>query len=170
MPTLIRSRQVANDNWRQLELAPDHRMPAIAADGDLIVPLAQWQDLREQLLARPGRCGVSLDAGDEVESLVAHLDRLSLVAVAFPRFGDGRGYSTGRLLRERYAFAGELRATGEILPDQLPLLERCGFDAFVLRDGWDAQDALRAFHDFSEAYQASVLQPLPLFRRRGLLP
>ena len=70
----------------------------------------------------------------------------------FPAFTDGRGYSTARLLRQRYGFAGELRAFGDILRDQLFELARCGFDSFVLRDDQDADDALRAFDDFSETY------------------
>jgi uncharacterized protein (DUF934 family) len=86
--------------------------------------------------------------------------------VNFPKFTDGRGYSTGRLLRERYGYRGELRAIGDIFRDQLLYLSRCGFDAFVLRPGEDPQAALAAFGDFSEAYQAAVDRPLPLFRRR----
>ena len=86
----------------------------------------------------------------------------------FPKVADGRGYSTARLLRARHGFRGELRAIGEVLRDQLPLMERCGFDAYALRADQDANDALLAFNDFSEAYQASVTQPVPLFRRRTL--
>ena len=84
----------------------------------------------------------------------------------FTSFTDGRGYSIGRLLRQRYGWRGELRAIGDVQRDQLFYLARCGFDAFALRDGEDVEVALAAFDDFSEAYQASVDQPLPLFRRR----
>jgi uncharacterized protein (DUF934 family) len=86
--------------------------------------------------------------------------------VKFPSFTDGRGYSVGRLLRERYGWTGELRAVGDIQRDQLFYLARCGFNAFALREGEDVDAALTAFADFSERYQASVDQPLPLFRRR----
>jgi len=79
---------------------------------------------------------------------------------------DGRGYSIARLLRERYGWRGELRAIGDVLRDQLFYLTRCGFDAFELRAGQDAQAALTALADFSEAYQSSVERPQPLFRRR----
>ena len=98
-----------------------------------------------------------------------------MIAVNFPQFTDGRGYSTARLLRERYGWKGELRAIGDIQRDQLYYLSRCGFDAFLLNDGLDAaqgdslrsvQNALSAFNDFSEAYQTSADQPVPLFRRR----
>ena len=88
------------------------------------------------------------------------------IAVNFPKYGDGRGYSIGRLLRERYGFKGELRAVGVVARDHLQLMAQCGFDSFLLREGEDVQDALRAFDDFSEAYQSSAAQPVPLFRRR----
>jgi uncharacterized protein (DUF934 family) len=86
--------------------------------------------------------------------------------VNFPKFNDGRGFSIGRLLRERYGFRGELRAIGDVLRDQLFFLARCGFDAFALRDDQDVDEALGAFADFSEAYQPALDQPVPLFRRR----
>ena len=89
-----------------------------------------------------------------------------VIAVNFPKFSDGRGYSIARLLRERHGYQGELRAVGDVQRDQLFYLARCGFDAFLLRDGLDAQESLSALQDFSEAYQASVERPEPLFRRR----
>jgi uncharacterized protein (DUF934 family) len=99
----------------------------------------------------------------------AFADRLAgavRVEVNFPKFTDGRGYSIARLLRERHGYRGELRAVGDIRRDQVFYLSRVGFDAFVLREGEDADQALAALGDFSEAYQASVERPLPLFRRR----
>jgi uncharacterized protein (DUF934 family) len=107
-----------------------------------------------------------LEAGDDPGALADSLDRLNVVAVRFPAFGDGRGYSIGRLLRERYGYRGELRAVGEVARDHLYLMAQCGFDAFQLRAGEDPKEALAAFNDFSEAYQASVARPRPLFRRR----
>lgn len=107
-----------------------------------------------------------LEAGDDPGALAASLGRLKVVAVNFPKFGDGRGYSIGRLLRERYGYRGELRAVGEVARDHLYFMAQCGFDAFQLRAGEDPQEALDALNDFSEAYQASVARPLPLFRRR----
>jgi len=107
-----------------------------------------------------------LEAGDDPGALAASLGRLKVVAVDFPKFGDGRGYSIARLLRERYGYRGELRAVGEVARDHLYFMAQCGFDAFELRAGEDPQQALDALNDFSEAYQASVARPLPLFRRR----
>ena len=109
---------------------------------------------------------VVLEPTDDPRSLAERLPGLKVIAVNFPKYGDGRGYSIGRLLRERYGYKGELRAIGVIARDHLQLLAQCGFDAFQLREGEDAQAALAAFGDISEAYQASAAQPVPLFRRR----
>jgi len=109
---------------------------------------------------------VRLEPADDPASVADRLDRVARIEVNFPKFGDGRGYSIARLLRERYGYKGELRAVGHITRDNLFFMESCGFDAFELREGEDAHQALAAFGDFSEAYQASVKRPLPLFRRR----
>jgi uncharacterized protein (DUF934 family) len=107
--------------------------------------------------------------GDNAVSLAAAAERigaLGIIAVNFPKYGDGRGYSIGRLLRERYGYKGELRAVGVVARDHLQQMAQCGFDSFLLREGEDPQEALAAFDDFGEAYQASAAQPQPLFRRR----
>ncbi len=109
---------------------------------------------------------VRLEPSDDPASVADRLDRVARIEVSFPKFGDGRGYSIARLLRERYAYKGELRAVGHITRDLLFFMESCGFDAFELREGEDPHEALAAFDDFSESYQASVKRPLPLFRRR----
>ena len=109
---------------------------------------------------------VVLQPGDDPRALAERLPGLKVIAVNFPKYGDGRGYSIGRLLREHYAYKGELRAVGVVARDHLRLLAQCGFDAFQLREGEDPQEALAGLDDFSEAYQASAAQPVPLFRRR----
>jgi len=162
MPKLIRNRELTVDSWLLLEGDPATAVPA----GDVIVPLAVWLGQRAALAARDGRTGVWLAPQEDPAALADDLDRLPLVAVSFPKFSDGRGFSTARLLRERYRFKGELRAVGDVLRDQLLFLARCGFDAFALRDDQDAEAALAAFDDFTEAYQGGVDQPVPLFRRR----
>lgn len=93
--------------------------------------------------------------------------KIRVIAINFPKFGDGRGYSIARLLRERYGYQGELRAVGEVARDHLHAMAQCGFDVFQLRAGEDPQEALKAFGDFSEHYQATTAQPVPLFRRRA---
>ena len=107
-----------------------------------------------------------LEPTDDPASVADRLGRVARVEVNFPKFGDGRGYSIARLLRERYGYKGELRAVGHITRDHLFFMESCGFDAFELREGEDPHEALAAFSDFSESYQASVTRPQPLFRRR----
>lgn len=166
MATLIRIRQVVEDNWRLLEAAADGALPAVPADGDVIVPLALWEQSRGALLARSGRLGVWLKSSEGPETIADDLAHFDVVAVHFPKLTDGRGYSTARQLRDRHGYRGEVRAIGDVQRDQLLYLSRCGFDAFALKEGQDAQAALGAFTDFSEAYQASVDRPQPLFRRR----
>jgi len=107
-----------------------------------------------------------LEPTDDPAVVAGAVGLAQVIAVNFPKFGDGRGYSIGRLLRERHGYKGELRAVGQITRDHLFFLESVGFDAFELREGEDAAEALAAFDDFSESYQASVTRPVPLFRRR----
>jgi uncharacterized protein (DUF934 family) len=107
-----------------------------------------------------------LEPADDPAKVAGELAGATRVEVNFPKFGDGRGFSIGRMLRERYGYKGELRAVGQITRDHLFFLESCGFDAFELREGEDAEEAVAAFADFSESYQASPARPVPLFRRR----
>src|SRR5262245_45731992 len=109
---------------------------------------------------------IRLEPADDPVKVAGALAGVARVEVNFPKFGDGRGFSIGRLLRERYGYRGELRAVGQITRDHLFFLESCGFDAFELREGEDAGEAVAAFGDFSESYQASPARPVPLFRRR----
>jgi uncharacterized protein (DUF934 family) len=166
MAVIIKGMSVVNDPWQRLEQIGDGSLPSVPATGDIIVPLALWQKRREELLGRPGRIGVWLDSHEEPAAIAEDLKLFGVVAVRFPKVGDGRGYSIACLLRERYGWRGELRAFGDIWRDQLFHLASCGFNAFALREGEDPREALAAFGDFSETYQATVRQPLPLFRRR----
>ena len=108
---------------------------------------------------------VRLEPADDPAAV--SLEGVTRVEVNFPKFGDGRGYSIARLLRERRGYRGELRAVGHITRDLLYFMERVGFDAYELREGEDPHEALASFEDFSDAYQASVARPVPLFRRRA---
>ena len=164
MATLIKHRKPAADSLQRLDrdiqrwVSPgeDGFIPDFPRGADLIVPLALWRLRRDDLLHHTGGVGVWLDAGDDPEAIALDLHRLDLVAVNFPKFSDGRGFSTARLLRERYGFEGELRAIGDVGRDQLAFLERCGFDAFQLRDGVDARRALASFDEVSVEYQADA--------------
>jgi uncharacterized protein (DUF934 family) len=163
---LIKDRKLTPDNWQLLEVGVDGATRELPAAGDVILPLSRWRASREQLAGRSGRVGVWLAGDDEPADIASDLGAFDLIAVRFASFTDGRGYSIGRLLRERYGWLGELRAIGDVQRDQLFYLARCGFNAFALREGEDVETALAAFNDFSEAYQTSVDRPIPLFRRR----
>jgi uncharacterized protein (DUF934 family) len=166
MATLIKERRIVADNWRLLSRGPQGELPEAPPQDDVIVPLALWLARREAFLAYPGKLGVWLDASEGPEAIAADLQRFAVIAVNFPKFGDGRGYSIARLLRERYGYTGELRAIGDVLHDHLHFMKQCGFDAFMLREDQDANEALTALDTFSDGYQTSVLRPVPLFRRR----
>lgn len=171
MSHLIRNRRVEQDTWlllegeRWLRAGEDGLVPDFPAGADLIVPVEVWRGRRSELIERGGRLGVLVNGHDEPKVIAEDLGHYDLIAVHIPKFPDGRAKSLARLLRERHGFHGELRATGDVLRDHLHSLERCGFDSFNLRDDQDPQEALTAFDDFTEDYQASVAH-LPLFRRR----
>jgi uncharacterized protein (DUF934 family) len=158
---VIRNRSVAADAWRFVEA-----FPSAPEEGPVVVPLAIWKEHREELLARTTPIGVWLKPEDDPAEIAPDLDRLSLVAVQFPKFTDGRGYSTAALLRTRYGYRGELRAFGDVGRDQLFYLSRCGFDSFRLADHRDPEAALASFDDFTVRYQGSVDDAVPLFRKR----
>lgn len=120
-----------------------------------------------QIVAQLSPPDLVLEPTDDPANAAGAVGAARVIAVSFPKFSDGRGYSIGRLLRERYGYKGELRAVGEVARDHLHAMEQCGFNAFQLREGEDPQEALAAFGDFSDSYQATAARPEPLFRRRG---
>ena len=167
MPKLLKDKSIVDNSWQILPKDFAGTLP----DTPCFVPLDYWL-ANKQNLQNPETIGVWLDAEQEPEALAGDIKSLQHLAVNFPTFMDGRGFSIARLIRERYQFSGELRAIGHIVPDQLFYLSRCGFDAFCL-------DALALDHDaeeshkledylatFSVTYQACVNEQQPLFRRR----
>lgn len=155
MPRIIREGCVVEDTW--LPVDPDASQTAQGR----ICSLEQWQQLSDKT-----HSAVLLEAGDTPAALLDALDEITLVVVNFPAFTDGRGFSYARELRER-GYQGELRASGHFIRDQLTYLQRCGFNAFQMSDESELEAAMASFTDFSEHYQASIDQPLPLFRRRA---
>jgi uncharacterized protein (DUF934 family) len=160
---VIRNGRVEADHWRFVDGAPSSW-----GDGPLVVPLAVWNEHRDALLARNTPTGVWLKPDDDPAAIASDLHRLAIVAVHFPKFTDGRGYSTAALLRTRHGYHGELRAFGDVGRDQLFYLSRCGFDSFRLADHRDPESALASLADFTVRYQGSVDDPVPLFRKRPL--
>ena len=169
MPRIIRNNAIVEDDWQVLTLAEGDTPESIALpDEPVLLPLAVWLARRDEIIARTPRVGVWLNSNEGPEALAGDLDRFAVIAVNFPKFVNVRGYSTAALLRQRYAYPGEVRAVGEVLHDQLYYMSRVGFDAFALRDDKSAEHALAAgFNTFSERYQGSTDQPLPAFRRRA---
>lgn len=168
MAQLIKNGAAAIDTWQTLEIPEGEAVETLALPaGDLIVPLAVWQARKAELAGRE-RLGLLLQPADKVEEVADELARFAVIAVNFPKFVDGRGYSTASLLRQRYGYSGELRAVGDVLHDQLFFMRRVGFDAFALKDGKNLDYALAAgFSAFGDAYQGSTSQPQPFFRRRA---
>lgn len=144
----------------------------IPASGKIIVPLTVWTTRKNELADRAARneVGVWLESFELLEDLIASvsdINSLPVIAINFPRFVDGRGFSLATLLRTRYGFKNELRAIGDVLRDQLYFMHRCGFDAYAIRADRSAEDALASLRDFSDPYQGAVDNPLPVWRRHA---
>lgn len=154
------------DNWVVIARPEEGEALELPQGQPALIPVDLWLDNEDQFAGRDD-VGVWFDSHDEPEMLAGKVNELPLIAVNFPRFVDGRGYSIARLLRERFGYQGELRAIGDVLLDQLQFMKRCGFDAFVLRADKDASEAARYLDFFSNTYQAATDNNLPLFRRRA---
>ena len=164
---IIKDGEITENTW--LLIAKDEQSAETFSvpSGNVIVPLNIWLAQKNQLKTR-NDVGVWLNSDETAEQLANDVKTLPLIGINFPGFMDGRAFSTARLLRERYGFTGELRATGNFIRDQLCYLRRCGVNAFAFSNTEaNLTDALKSLNDFNEYYQASVDQPVPLFRRRA---
>jgi len=168
MAQLIKNGAAAADTWKTLELAEGEAPESVTLpEGDVIFPLSVWQARKAEIAARPA-VGLLLQPGDRVEDVADDLASFAVIAVSFPKFVDGRGYSTAALLRQRYGYTGELRAVGDVLHDQLFFMRRVGFDSYALKDGKNLAYAIEAgFKPFGDAYQGATDQAKPHFRRRA---
>ena len=128
----------------------------LPASANPIVPLERFLKERETLLGRNSPFGVRLKSNDNPEELRDDIERISVVALEFPNFRDGRAFSKARALRTRLGFKGEVRAVGQFLYDQLALMMRTGFDAIEVPDGFRPEDFARAMKELSYFYQPSV--------------
>ena len=164
---IIRDRLIVEDDWVRLEDGT-----AVPATGKVIVSHVRWQLDRAALKTR-GQLGLAIPVTLDVAELKDDLASLALIALNFsfiqprPEGGrtfDGRAYSQARLLRERYGYKGEIRATGDVFRDAMFYMHRCGVNAFEPKG--DMADALNAFKDFSFGYQGAADDPTPIFRRR----
>lgn len=152
-----------HDRWRQVA-GEDAPVSTPSAARDLLLTLARWQAVRDSWPTGLNT-GVIVPNDVDIETLEADLPKLALIMLHFPKWTDGRAYSQARLLRSRYRYAGQIRATGEVLVDMLPLLARTGFDAVQLRGDQSLQAARRALDFFAGHYQGDVRQTQPWFAR-----
>lgn len=119
----------------------------------------------DAFLNQSNATAVRIEAGDDARELLPYLDRLALIEVSFPKFRDGRGYSAGRILREA-GYIGELRAEGDVLVDQIPLMRRCGFDSFAPAGPVDAAVLERALQRYDHVYQSAADAAVPVWKLR----
>jgi len=152
---------LANDAYTQV--ADDEALPP----GDVIISLARFQAEGERLLGEGRSVGVRLESGEEVEALAYDLPRISVVALEFPKYRDGRAYTNARLLRERFRFRGQVRAVGDVLREQAGFMVRCGLDAFEPADGSTPDQWERVTRRFRHVYQRAADGREPAFAERG---
>jgi uncharacterized protein (DUF934 family) len=160
---LIKNGAVVTDPY--VAVSDDAPLPAGAAP--VIVTAARFFAGTGTLLDRPAPVGVIWPNNKNVAELAPYLESLAVVALVFPNFKDGRAYSQARLLRERYGFRGELRATGQILRDQFVFLVRAGFDALDVKKGADADAFAAALARYTVFYQPTGEGRTPAARLRA---
>ena len=164
MKKLIKDGQVQTDDpWTLIE-DKECDLSAALESSPVILPLEVWLDNKEQL-PDDKQVGVWLDSDQEPDELEGALDTIPLIAINFPSFADGRGYSHARRLRLNFDYKGELRAFGDVLRDQLLFYKRCGFDSFSLRSDSDVENAIEGLQDFDVFYQDAEDQIIPPFSR-----
>ncbi len=148
---IVRGGEVVGDSW--VSIADDQPLP----DGaPAIVSLSRWQNERATLAHRNLRLGVRLRSSDAAAEIAADLVHFGIVVLEFPKFNDGRAFSAARLLRERYGFKGEIRASGHIIRDQLQFLARCGVDSLDAADDSWAEKWRIAQAEVSVVYQPAA--------------
>jgi len=158
---LLKNGEVISDPWQHVG-----GTDALPPEGPVVVPFERWKGEREVLRARNTPIGVRLANAQPVADLAADLERLELIVLEFPKFIDGRAYTQARLLRERYGYRGELRATGNVLRDQLQFMQRCGFDAFEIADSRAAAIWRAAVNEIEVVYQPAADDRVPAMRLR----
>ncbi|WP_415892306.1 DUF934 domain-containing protein [Neptuniibacter sp. PT8_73] len=146
---LLSNREVVADNWTLID------EESLDQTGDIIVPLALYLENQDALTSREGQVAVKVNGDDDIDFLVENLDKFPLVAIDFPAFRDGRGFSIARLL-VRAEYKGEIRATGDIGQDRFAYLERCGFTAIEIADDVFKPEMLKSFDEMSNYYQSAA--------------
>lgn len=166
MAEILKNGQVHNDHWQVLHLEADADPAAQAVTaGQWLVPFNVWIAQRDALKARAGEIGVWLSPHDDLNAVAAEFAAWPLVAIDFPKFTDGRGYSIAWRLRNHHKYTGELRAIGNVLVDQLFFMLRVGFDTLALDPKVSTETAVKHLTPFPDVYQGSTDNPAPLFRQ-----
>ena len=158
---LVKGNTIVADDY--VHLADDAELPA---DGVVLIAAERFLADPEAALSRKSKTGVIWPNNRDVDDLLPHLDRLAAVALVFPVFRDGRAYTQARLLRERFTFRGELRATGQVLRDQFVFMLRAGFDAFEVKKQSDADAFANVAKRYSVFYQPTGDGRITAFHRR----
>jgi len=148
MAALVKDNELVEDEY--VHVPEGQEIPSSAA---VLVGFEQWQGQRERLLGAGAKVGVRLRSDQSPELIAEDLPHLSLVALEFPKFRDGRAYSYARILRERYGFKGEVRAVGDVLMEQIHFMLRTGFNAFEIEGGDPLGQVRAALNDYTVWYQ-----------------
>lgn len=159
MPKIIKNREIVESDWQRVD--HEEALPS----GRVMLPYKRWLQEKDALAARGQEIAIYLEGDDDTRALKEQLEDFPLIAIDFPKFTDGRGYSHARILRDELGYKGELRAIGDVLRDQIFYLARCGFDALEVKEGRDIEDALEGLNDFHTTYQAAADNPHPIYRR-----
>ncbi len=158
---LVKGNQIVSDEF--VTLGDDEAIPA---SGNVLLPAARFIADADAIVAREGKVGVIWPNSRDIDELAPYLSKLAAVALVFPTFRDGRAYSQSRILRERYSYKGEVRATGQVLRDQFVFMLRAGFDAFLVKKESDAEAFANVAKRYSVFYQPAADGRPTAFRRR----
>lgn len=165
MPKLTKTGAVEDFAWTTVDIDARPDLSTLSS-GQWLLPVADYQALADRVDNTAG-LGMWMSTDTDPTVLGVWVKTIPTIAIHFPVFTDGRGFSLARILREELGFEGELCAQGHFLQDQLYYLKRCGFDGFVVPDDSNLESLRTSLQDFSNAYQAGVDEPKPLFRRRA---
>jgi uncharacterized protein (DUF934 family) len=161
---LVKNGKITADSF--VHVADDAEIPA---DSAILISAARFMGDPEALSQRAGRTGLIWPNNRDLDDIVPYLDRVAVIALAFPTFRDGRAYSQARLLRERHGYRGELRATGQVLRDQFLFMMRAGFDAFEVKKAGDAEAFANTVKRYSVFYQPTGDGRVTALHQRMLL-
>lgn len=164
MTQLIKNDKPEQDAWIVIAKNSDYPAVDIEAGKQVILPLSLWEEHREK--SSSGNVGVWLDSDESADALSDHCDTLPLIAINFPGFADGRGYSLARQLRDKLNFTGDLRAIGDVLKDQMFFYQRSGFTSYLIREDRPADQAAKGLTDFSLVYQPASDERVSVNQKR----